>query len=48
MVYKNNKASNICFSGLPLLKDSERTHILITGTTGSSKTNILLLPLLLC
>ena len=46
MLSKNNKASNICFSGLPLLKDSERKHILITGTTGSGKTNMLneLLP----
>ncbi|MCZ6903767.1 MAG: type IV secretion system DNA-binding domain-containing protein, partial [Rickettsia endosymbiont of Ixodes persulcatus] len=46
MLYKNNKAANICFSGLPLVQNSERKHILITGTTGSGKTNMLneLLP----
>ncbi|MCC8370353.1 MAG: type IV secretion system DNA-binding domain-containing protein [Rickettsia endosymbiont of Stiretrus anchorago] len=46
MLYKNNQAANICFSGLPLVKNSERRHILITGTTGSGKTNMLneLLP----
>ena len=43
---RTNQASCIKFSGLPLLKDSERKHILITGTTGSGKTNMLneLLP----
>ncbi|MCX4084155.1 type IV secretion system DNA-binding domain-containing protein [Rickettsia hoogstraalii] len=43
---KSNKASKIKFSGLPLVKDSERKHMLITGTTGSGKTNMLneLLP----
>lgn len=46
MLYKNKQAANICFSGLPLVKNSERRHILITGTTGSGKTNMLneLLP----
>ncbi|AFC74907.1 type IV secretory system Conjugative DNA transfer family protein [Rickettsia parkeri str. Tate's Hell] len=46
MLHKNNQASNICFSGLPLVKSSERRHILITGTTGSGKTNMIneLLP----
>ncbi|WP_341790794.1 type IV secretion system DNA-binding domain-containing protein [Rickettsia endosymbiont of Polydrusus tereticollis] len=46
MLYKNKQAANICFSGLPLVKDSERRHVLITGTTGSGKTNMLneLLP----
>ncbi|CAK6517784.1 MAG: hypothetical protein IRF12RH_07265 [Rickettsia helvetica] len=46
MLYKNKQASNICFSGLPLVQNSERKHILITGTTGSGKTNMLneLLP----
>ena len=40
------KASNIKISGLPLVKNSERQHILVTGTTGSGKTNMLkeLLP----
>ncbi|KJV69704.1 type II/IV secretion system family protein [Orientia tsutsugamushi str. TA763] len=34
------------FGGLPLVKNSERLHILITGTTGTGKTNMLneLLP----
>ncbi|KJV77697.1 ftsK/SpoIIIE family protein [Rickettsia hoogstraalii str. RCCE3] len=41
MLYKNKQAANICFSGLPLVKNSERRHILITGTTGSGKTNML-------
>ncbi|HJD58999.1 MAG TPA: type IV secretion system DNA-binding domain-containing protein, partial [Rickettsia endosymbiont of Ceroptres masudai] len=46
MLYKNKQASDICFSGLPLVQNSERRHILITGTTGSGKTNMLneLLP----
>lgn len=43
---RSNKASKITFAGLPLVKDSERKHLLITGTTGSGKTNMLneLLP----
>ena len=43
---RTKQASCIKFSGLPLVKDSERKHILITGTTGSGKTNMLneLLP----
>jgi len=46
MLHKNKQASNICFSGLPLVKNSENRHILITGTTGSGKTNMIneLLP----
>ncbi|WP_347939416.1 type IV secretion system DNA-binding domain-containing protein [Rickettsia oklahomensis] len=46
MLHKNKQAANICFSGLPLVKNIERRHILITGTTGSGKTNMLneLLP----
>ncbi|HJD59009.1 MAG TPA: Flp pilus assembly complex ATPase component TadA, partial [Rickettsia endosymbiont of Ceroptres masudai] len=46
MLYKNKQASDICFSDLPLVQNSERKHILITGTTGSGKTNMLneLLP----
>lgn len=46
MLHQNNKASKIKFAGLPLVKNSERQHILITGTTGSGKTNMLneLLP----
>ncbi|AAY62295.1 Putative conjugative transfer protein TraD_F (plasmid) [Rickettsia felis URRWXCal2] len=43
---KEKVASNIKFAGLPIVKDSERQHILITGTTGTGKTNMLneLLP----
>ncbi len=43
---KEKAASNIKFAGLPIVKDSERQHILITGTTGTGKTNMLneLLP----
>ncbi|WP_342259871.1 type IV secretion system DNA-binding domain-containing protein [Candidatus Tisiphia endosymbiont of Metellina segmentata] len=46
MLHQNNKASKIKFADLPLVKNSERQHILITGTTGSGKTNLLneLLP----
>ncbi len=36
---RENKASKIHLGGLPLIKDSEREHILISGTTGSGKTN---------
>ena len=35
------EASKIMISGLPLVKDSETQHILITGTTGAGKTNML-------
>lgn len=43
---KNKAASTIKMAGLPLVKDSERLHILVTGTTGTGKTNLLheLLP----
>lgn len=43
---KETAASNIKFAGLPIVKNSERQHILITGTTGTGKTNMLneLLP----
>ncbi|BAG40826.1 putative conjugative transfer protein TraD [Orientia tsutsugamushi str. Ikeda] len=46
MLKSAKKASKICFGGLPLVKNSERPHILITGTTGTGKTNMLneLLP----
>jgi type IV conjugative transfer system coupling protein TraD len=41
-----NNASKIQISGLPLVKNTETQHILLTGTTGSGKTNMLneLLP----
>ena len=43
---KAKKASKVIISGLPLVKDSETQHILLTGTTGAGKTNMLneLLP----
>ncbi|MCC8399451.1 MAG: type IV secretion system DNA-binding domain-containing protein [Rickettsia endosymbiont of Platyusa sonomae] len=46
MLKKAKKASNIKFAGLPLVKNSERQHMLLTGTTGTGKTNMLneLLP----
>ncbi|WP_375327477.1 type IV secretion system DNA-binding domain-containing protein [Candidatus Tisiphia endosymbiont of Nemotelus uliginosus] len=46
MLQKAKKASNIKFAGLPLVKSSERQHLLLTGTTGTGKTNTLneLLP----
>ncbi|KJV52005.1 F sex factor N terminal family protein, partial [Orientia tsutsugamushi str. Karp] len=46
MLKRAKKASKIRFGGLPLVKNSERLHILITGTTGTGKTNMLneLLP----
>lgn len=37
---KEKKASDIVIDGLPLLKDSETRHILVTGTTGCGKTNL--------
>jgi len=36
---RSNKASDIVLGDLPLVKDSETQHMLITGTTGSGKTN---------
>ncbi|SPR02401.1 type IV secretion system DNA-binding domain-containing protein [Orientia tsutsugamushi] len=46
MLKSAKKDLKICFGGLPLVKNSERLHILITGTTGTGKTNMLneLLP----
>ncbi len=43
---KDRNASKIEISGLPLVKNTETHHILLTGTTGSGKTNMLneLLP----
>ena len=35
------EASKIIISGLPLVKDSETGHLLLTGTTGAGKTNML-------
>ena len=46
MIRRARAASKIVISGLPLIKNSETQHILLTGTTGSGKTNLLneLLP----
>lgn len=40
------KASNFVLGGMPLVRNKETSHILITGTTGSGKTNCMhtLLP----
>ena len=38
---KQNKCSDIVLGKLPLVLNSERQHILVTGTTGTGKTNFL-------
>lgn len=45
-IQKSKQASDIVLGSLPLVKGSERQHILLTGTTGTGKTNLLheLLP----
>ncbi|MBT5654886.1 MAG: Flp pilus assembly complex ATPase component TadA [Alphaproteobacteria bacterium] len=46
LIKKRGLASDLNFGKLPLIKGKETSHILITGTTGSGKTNCLnaLLP----
>jgi len=46
LLKRERQASKIRISGLPLVKDSETQHLLLTGTTGAGKTNMLneLLP----
>jgi type IV conjugative transfer system coupling protein TraD len=39
MIKKQKLASDLHLDGLPLIKNKETSHILITGTTGSGKTN---------
>jgi type IV secretory pathway TraG/TraD family ATPase VirD4 len=39
LIKKQAQASDLAFGELPLLKDKETSHTLITGTTGSGKTN---------
>lgn len=39
-IKKEGNASDIVIDGLPLLKDAENRHILVTGTTGCGKTNL--------
>ena len=45
-LHKAHRASYLIVGGMPLVKDSETSHILITGTTGSGKTTCMneLLP----
>ena len=40
-IKKAYQASDINIGGVPIIKGSERYHTLITGTTGSGKTNLL-------
>lgn len=46
LLRRKGEASDLTLEKLPLLKDKETSHILITGTTGSGKTNAfhILLP----
>lgn len=39
LIKQKQEASDLTLGELPLIKDSETSHILITGTTGSGKTN---------
>ncbi len=39
LLKKSGEASDLHLENLPLMKDKETSHILITGTTGSGKTN---------
>jgi type IV conjugative transfer system coupling protein TraD len=39
MLKTTNQASDLALGELPLLKDKETSHLLLTGTTGSGKTN---------
>jgi len=39
LIKREDQASDLSFGELPLLKNKESSHILITGTTGSGKTN---------
>lgn len=40
MIYRNRQASHLSLMDLPLIKGTETQHMLITGTTGSGKTNV--------
>lgn len=39
LIHKQNMASDFTLAGVPLIKDKEKQHILVIGTTGSGKTN---------
>jgi len=41
IIRKKNVASDLKLDDLPLIKDKETSHILVTGTTGSGKSNCL-------
>lgn len=41
LVYRSKAASDLKLANVPLVKNSEAQHILISGTTGSGKTNCL-------
>jgi len=41
LLKKARVVSDLTVGGLPLVKDSERQHILVTGTTGTGKKNLL-------
>ena len=40
LIKKKNQASDLTLGRLPLIKNKETSHMLITGTTGSGKTNL--------
>ncbi len=40
VLYKHNLASHFKIGDMPLVKNSETKHILVTGATGSGKTNL--------
>src|SRR5690606_16146861 len=39
IIKQQKKASDLNLDGLPLIQDMETAHILVTGTTGSGKSN---------
>lgn len=41
ILYSTNRASNFIIGKMPLIKDSETKHFLVTGSTGSGKTNLI-------
>lgn len=42
LLYRQNKSSSISLASVPLLKDSEPQHMLLTGCTGSGKSNCII------
>ena len=46
LIHKRKEASDLVIDKVPLVKDAETTHLLVTGTTGAGKTNLIngLLP----